>query len=71
MVRRLVFGVVGVALAAGAGCGRSSLAGSAGTFEPAQPGTLTVAAALLPAAGFWEGEAPDPSGGFERDLDAL
>lgn len=68
VLRRWALVAAGIALAVPAGCGRSSLANSAGRFEPAHAGALTVATAFLPAAGFWEGEAPDPSGGFERDL---
>lgn len=49
-----------------AGCG--SISGSAGSFEPAQPGVLTVATSAVPSAGFWEGTPTDPSGGFEYEF---
>jgi ABC-type amino acid transport substrate-binding protein len=66
--RRLMAGVVAVVLMVGAGCGASSRTGSTGSFKPAHSHTLTVATAFLSAPGFWEGELPAPSGGFERDL---
>jgi ABC-type amino acid transport substrate-binding protein len=48
------------------GCG--SISASAGKFTPAQPGVLTVATSVVPSAGFWEGTAQHPSGGFEYEL---
>jgi polar amino acid transport system substrate-binding protein len=48
------------------GCG--SISGSAGTFTPMQPGVLTVATSAVPSAGFWEGTAAHPTGGFEYEL---
>ena len=39
-------------------------------FEPARPGVLTVATALIPAPGFWNGTAEAPGGGFEAGLAA-
>jgi ABC-type amino acid transport substrate-binding protein len=45
-------------------CGGGSAAGS--SFEPAQPGVLTVATAFLPAPGFWTGEPPTQ--GFEAQF---
>lgn len=51
-----------------AGCGGVGLDRSAGRFEPAVPGTLTVATEGVPTAGFWEGTAANPSGGFEYEL---
>jgi polar amino acid transport system substrate-binding protein len=55
-------------LVALAGCGGVGLDRSAGRFEPAVPGTLTVATESVPAAGFWEGTAVEPTGGFEYEL---
>ena len=51
----------------GAGCASGSGA-SAGSFEPRRPGTLVIATAFLPSAGFWEGSADAPEGGFEWAL---
>lgn len=48
------------------GCG--SISGSAGDFEPAHPGILTVATSAVPSAGFWEGTPARPTGGFEYEL---
>jgi polar amino acid transport system substrate-binding protein len=48
------------------GCG--SISGSAGTFTPARPNVLTVATAVVPSPGFWEGTPTDPTGGFEYEL---
>ena len=42
--------------------------GSAGTFTPRTPGTLTVATAQVPDPGFWSGTAAHPSGGLEYEL---
>lgn len=42
--------------------------GSAGSFTPATRGTLTVATALVPDPGFWEGTFAHPTGGFEYEL---
>ena len=44
--------------------------GPAGEFEPATPGTLTVATERVPAAGFWLGTVAAPTGGFEYGLAA-
>ena len=55
--------VVALATSLTLGCGEDQDAG--GTFEPATPGTLTVATSL-PALGFWDGDDVDElSGGFE------
>lgn len=51
-----------------AGCGGVGLDRSAGRFEPEVPGTLKVATQSVPSAGFWEGTATDPTGGFEYEL---
>ena len=47
-----------------AGCG----AGSAGSFEPARAGTLTVMTQPLPTPGFWEGTGDRPTGGLEYGI---
>jgi polar amino acid transport system substrate-binding protein len=65
--RPLIVLAVVVAIVAAA-CTSGSQTGSTGQFRPAHANTLTVATAFLPAPGFWEGTAPSPSGGFERDL---
>jgi polar amino acid transport system substrate-binding protein len=57
---------LGAALLALAGCG--SISASAGQFTPARPGVLTVATSAVPSAGFWEGTARHPTGGFEYEL---
>ena len=46
------------------GCGGGSAAGS--SFDPAEPGVLTVATAFLPAPGFWMGKPPTK--GFEAQF---
>ena len=70
--RRWCVATVLVMAAVVAACGDNSLARSAGSFEPTRAGTLTVAAAFLPSAGFWEGAAQGDgfaaSGGFEWEL---
>lgn len=53
------------------GCGDARQGAAAGRFEPATPGTLTVATAEIPTPGFWEGTAEDPDGGFEYELAQL
>ena len=67
--RRMLALVAGMAvlLVACADGGRNS---AAGPFRPATPGVLTVATAEVPLAGFWEGTAPRPEGGFEQGLAA-
>ncbi|HEY5052305.1 MAG TPA: ABC transporter substrate-binding protein [Solirubrobacterales bacterium] len=52
----------------GALCGCGSISGSAGSFSSVQPNVLTVATAAVPSAGFWEGTATHPTGGFEYEL---
>jgi polar amino acid transport system substrate-binding protein len=43
--------------------------GAAGEpFKPAHPGVLTVATAVVPAPGFWNGTPASPTGGFEYQL---
>ncbi len=42
--------------------------GSAADFQTVQPDTLTVATEGFPVAGFWEGTATHPTGGFEYEL---
>lgn len=59
-----VLGVV--LLAAGLGSCGDPAAGRA--FEPVEPDTLTVATAVLPAPGFWEGPEDGRYRGFEADL---
>jgi ABC-type amino acid transport substrate-binding protein len=68
MTRRAAAVVVAVVAATLTACSTGSLTGSTGRFTPAHADTLTVATAFLPTPGFWEGTAPSPSGGFERDL---
>ncbi len=55
-----------LSLGVAAGCTEKRPA--AGRFRPAQPGTLTVATSEIPATGFWEGTASQPTGGFEWAL---
>jgi polar amino acid transport system substrate-binding protein len=43
---------------------------AAGVFTPVKPGVLTVVTAEIPEAGFWEGTAAAPTGGFESRLAA-
>ena len=52
----------------GALCGCGSISASAGSFSSVQPKVLTVATAAVPSAGFWEGTAIHPTGGFEYEL---
>ena len=55
--------VVTIAASLAISCGGDQDAG--GSFEPATPGTLTVATSL-PALGFWDGDdVDDLTGGFE------
>jgi polar amino acid transport system substrate-binding protein len=69
VMRRVLTSVaVGVVVATIAACTSGSMTGATGKFTPAHAHTLTVATAFLPAPGFWEGTAPNPTGGFERDL---
>lgn len=49
-------------------CGDVGQDGSAGRFEPSTAGTLTVATATVPSAGFWEGTPAKLTGGFEYEL---
>jgi polar amino acid transport system substrate-binding protein len=43
--------------------------GAAGEpFKPVHPGVLTVATAVVPAPGFWNGTPSSPTGGFEYEL---
>ncbi len=51
-----------------AGCGVLSTSPAAGTFRTATPGVLTVVTSDIPTAGFWEGTAAHPTGGFEYEL---
>jgi polar amino acid transport system substrate-binding protein len=55
-------------LAACTGNGELSDNRAAGRFRPATPGVLKVATTQVPAAGFWEGTAARPTGGFEWGL---
>ncbi len=57
--------VTGALLLAGvlAGCGGTP--GAAGSFSARTKGVLTVATSDVPEAGFWEGTAAHPTGGFE------
>jgi polar amino acid transport system substrate-binding protein len=61
----LVLVVFVCAIAAGA-CG--SQIPASGSFHPRRPGTLTVVTSEVPLAGFWEGTAARPTGGFEYEL---
>jgi polar amino acid transport system substrate-binding protein len=64
--RRLAVALAAAGLAlAAAGCAAEGDAAGA-SFEPAHPGVLAVATALVPAPGFWEG--PPTDGGFEAQL---
>jgi polar amino acid transport system substrate-binding protein len=47
-------------------CGTKTSA--SGNFHPRRRGTLTVATSVVPLAGFWEGTADRPTGGFEYEL---
>jgi ABC-type amino acid transport substrate-binding protein len=60
--------VLGSLAVLGALCGCGSISGSAGTFTPARSGVLTVATAVVPSAGFWDGTPAHPTGGFEYEL---
>lgn len=51
-----------------AGCSDRKSSPAAGTFTPKVPGVLTVATALIPTRGFWEGTAEHVTGGFEYEL---
>jgi ABC-type amino acid transport substrate-binding protein len=65
--RPLVAGVAAAALLVSVcGSGQSGAAGS--SFDPVEPGVLTVATAFVPAPGFWEGNPPTK--GFEAGLAA-
>jgi polar amino acid transport system substrate-binding protein len=64
--RKLIASCLLAALLTAAACTGDSSA--AGTFTPRQSGVLTVATAEVPSAGFWEGTAAHPSGGFEYKL---
>jgi len=65
LIRSLVvLSLASLSLAVGCGGERSA----AGRFEPAEPGTLTVATSEIPATGFWEGTPSRPTGGFEWAL---
>lgn len=50
-----------------AGCGSGTSAGGK-DFDSRTPGVLTVATAVVPAPGFWDGTAAAPTGGFEHAL---
>lgn len=51
------------------GCGFEIGQDSAtGTFEPSQPGRLTVMTQPMPTAGFWEGTPDHPTGGLEYEM---
>lgn len=60
--------LIGSLLGGATACGEVGQDGSAGSFEPAVAGTLTVATATVPSAGFWEGTPANPTGGFEYEL---
>ncbi len=51
-----------------AGCSNRNSSPAAGTFTPKVPGVLTVATALIPTTGFWEGTSEHVTGGFEYAL---
>jgi polar amino acid transport system substrate-binding protein len=57
--------VFACAVAAGA-CG--SQVPASGSFHPRHADTLTVVTSEVPLAGFWEGTAARPTGGFEYEL---
>jgi polar amino acid transport system substrate-binding protein len=63
----LVAASLSVAMLMLSACGGGGGA-AGGSFEPAQPGVLTVATAFLPAPGFWEGRPP--TSGVEAGLAA-
>jgi polar amino acid transport system substrate-binding protein len=57
--------LVGAAVLLTAGCA----GGAAGQpFKPVHRDVLTVATAVVPAPGFWEGTSSSPTGGFEYEL---
>ncbi len=49
------------------GCG-DGLGDPGGSFEPAQPGVLTVVTEPFPTQGFWEGTPEEPTGGLEYEM---
>jgi ABC-type amino acid transport substrate-binding protein len=51
-----------------AGCSNRNSSPAAGTFTPRVPGVLTVATALIPTTGFWDGTSEHVTGGFEYEL---
>jgi polar amino acid transport system substrate-binding protein len=63
---RLLAPILLAALLGLTGCAGDDSA--SGTFTPGTPGVLTVATAEVPSAGFWEGTAAHPTGGFEYEL---
>jgi polar amino acid transport system substrate-binding protein len=66
-MRGRLLAVLAAALTLSAG-GCGSISGSAGDFTSVRPGVLTVATSTVPTAGFWEGSARRPTGGFEYEL---
>ncbi len=60
----VVLSLASLSLATACGGERSA----SGRFQPAEPGTLTVATSEIPATGFWEGTPSQPTGGFEWAL---
>ncbi len=65
---RMLALTLAVALPALTALGCASGGGAAGSFSPHTAGTLTVATALVPDPGFWEGTFAHPTGGFEYEL---
>jgi ABC-type amino acid transport substrate-binding protein len=64
--RRVALVVALSSLVALDACGSQTPA--SGSFHPRRAGTLTVVTSEVPLAGFWEGTAARPTGGFEYEL---
>ncbi|MGB0119416.1 MAG: ABC transporter substrate-binding protein [Solirubrobacterales bacterium] len=65
---RLAFGLLGVLAIAGAGLSGCEFDTASGSFTPENENVLTVVTQPMPTAGFWEGTAARPTGGFEYAL---
>ncbi|MGA7397323.1 MAG: ABC transporter substrate-binding protein [Solirubrobacterales bacterium] len=65
---RLAFGLLGVLAIAGAGLSGCEFDTATGSFTPENENVLTVVTQPMPTAGFWEGTAANPTGGFEYAL---
>lgn len=66
MTKRVACLIALVAALVSGGC--SELSSSSGEFEPRVKDTLTVVTQPLPTAGFWEGTARHPTGGFSYGM---